>query len=148
MAIRFPLASHCGNVATFRSYPRHGAIIWLDRHAGLDSIEFDRSDSLRSAVARHRNEGVRPTYPVEMNMALIWVWSRQMVLRVLADSPDIRRSNAAGMPAWRRRTPSYRDSSSTSNARPLWSAHGAVDGGHYLPAEVTLKVANFDQTQL
>jgi hypothetical protein len=65
IAIRFPLASLCGGVATFRSYPGHGAIIWLDRHAGLDSVGFDRSDNLRSAVARHRNEGVRLTYPVE-----------------------------------------------------------------------------------
>ena len=43
IAICFPLASLCGSMATFRSHPRHGAIIWLDRHAGLGRVGYDRS---------------------------------------------------------------------------------------------------------
>ena len=47
----FSLASPCGSVATLHSHPRHGAIAWVDRHAGLGRIGFGRSN-VKSAVAQ------------------------------------------------------------------------------------------------
>jgi hypothetical protein len=51
-------------MANFRGHPRRGAVVRLDGNPGLGRVGLNRSD-LRSAVARHRNEGVRLTYPVE-----------------------------------------------------------------------------------
>lgn len=51
----FSLASLCGSMATLHSHSRHGAITWLDRHAGLGRIRFGRSNvksALRGTAAR------------------------------------------------------------------------------------------------
>ena len=52
IAIRFPLASLCAGMATFRGHPRRGAVIRLDGNPGFGRVGFDGS-SVKSAVAVH-----------------------------------------------------------------------------------------------
>ena len=60
IAICFPLASLCASMATSHSHPRHGAIIWLDRDAGLGRIGFGRSNL---KVPLHTRCPTRRVYP-------------------------------------------------------------------------------------
>ena len=50
IAIRFPLASLCAGMATFRGHSRRGAVIRLDGDPGLGRVGLDRSDNVKSAL--------------------------------------------------------------------------------------------------
>jgi hypothetical protein len=46
-------------MANFRGHARRGAVVRLDGNPGLGRLGLNRSDYVRSAVARHRNEARR-----------------------------------------------------------------------------------------